>query len=207
MTEWIDYPHGRNDLAVYLADHGFNTGAEIGVEQGNFSKTMLDANPKLKLYLIDSWKSRNGALILRDGEIIESNQSIIDQFFRNTINKLKQYDVDIMRCTSKNAVKKFKDKSLDFVYIDADHSFDAVMFDIIKWSAKVRNGGIVSGHDYIIPGRTAKVCLSLRERKRSEFEPDNSVKFAVDAYASAHNVRQVYILKGDNCPTWLFFKQ
>ena len=34
------------------------------------------------------------------------------------------------------------------MYIDGDHSYSAVMLDIILWSQKVRDGGMISGHDY-----------------------------------------------------------
>jgi predicted O-methyltransferase YrrM len=46
------------------------------------------------------------------------------------------------------AVKDFKDESLDFVFIDGNHQYSYVLEDITEWSKKVRSGGIVSGHDY-----------------------------------------------------------
>ena len=36
----------------------------------------------------------------------------------------------------------------DLIFIDADHSYEAVREDIIAWWPKVKNGGIISGHDY-----------------------------------------------------------
>jgi len=39
---------------------------------------------------------------------------------------------------------------LDFVYIDADHSYKSVKEDINAWAPKVREGGIVAGHDYYL---------------------------------------------------------
>ena len=53
-----------------------------------------------------------------------------------------------MRMTSMEAAQQVEDGSLDFVFIDGDHRFDAVMMDISLWAPKVRKGGIVSGHDY-----------------------------------------------------------
>jgi hypothetical protein len=38
---------------------------------------------------------------------------------------------------------------LDFVYIDGNHSYDSVMEDITTYYPKVRNGGIIGGHDYL----------------------------------------------------------
>lgn len=39
------------------------------------------------------------------------------------------------------------DESLDFVFIDAIHSFEAVSSDLNAWFPKVRRGGLVAGHD------------------------------------------------------------
>jgi predicted O-methyltransferase YrrM len=48
------------------------------------------------------------------------------------------------------------DETLDFVFIDADHSEDAVRADIAAWTPKVKSGGMVLGHDINWPSvRTA----------------------------------------------------
>jgi hypothetical protein len=78
-----------------------------------------------------------------------------------------------MREMSMDAVKKIKDGSLDFVYIDANHGFDYVMEDLIEWSKKVRVGGIVSGDDY------------YDFRKAGVIE-------AVDAYTKAHGIKVTF---------------
>ncbi len=49
-----------------------------------------------------------------------------------------------------DALEDFEDNSLDFVYIDGDHNFKHISEDIYEWTKKVRSGGIVSGHDYLI---------------------------------------------------------
>src|SRR4030042_2966260 len=47
---------GRKLLAELFYELGYKTGAEIGVDRGHYSKVMLDANPDLKLSLIDAWE-------------------------------------------------------------------------------------------------------------------------------------------------------
>ena len=47
------------------------------------------------------------------------------------------------------APAQFEDASIDFVYIDARHTYDAVMEDLEAWWPKVRPGGIVAGEDYM----------------------------------------------------------
>jgi predicted O-methyltransferase YrrM len=101
------------------------------------------------------------------------------------------------------AVEKVADNSLDFVYIDSDHSYDFVMLDIIKWGRKVKKGGIISGHDYFYDkntsGRRAKVTQ------------------AVNDYANVHGIK-FYITdenhfvgrsknNSDYYPSWFFVKE
>jgi len=62
--------------------------------------------------------------------------------------RLAPYKTTIVRKLSTDAAMDFGDESLDFVYIDADHSYNAVKEDIAAWAPKVRRGGIVAGHDY-----------------------------------------------------------
>jgi predicted O-methyltransferase YrrM len=43
---------------------------------------------------------------------------------------------------------KFEDKSLDFVFIDADHTYESAGKDIDAYLPKVKDGGVIAGHDY-----------------------------------------------------------
>lgn len=49
---------------------------------------------------------------------------------------------------SVEAAKRFVDRSLDIVYIDAGHLYEQVLADIKAWKPKVKKGGILCGHDY-----------------------------------------------------------
>lgn len=55
----------------------------------------------------------------------------------------------MLRETSRNAVERFRDSQLDFVYIDGDHSPVSVMFDVLSWWPKVASGGVLAGHDWL----------------------------------------------------------
>jgi cephalosporin hydroxylase len=49
---------------------------------------------------------------------------------------------------SDKAAAFFQDLSVDFVFIDANHSYEHVIADIKAWMPKVKHGGLLSGHDY-----------------------------------------------------------
>jgi len=127
---------GRDRLAEFFAERGFNIGAEIGVKQGGYSKILCTSNPKLKLYCIDIWED--------EGRYAERHS----RYLRQAIRNLKPFNAEIIHKASMDALPDFADGSLDFVYIDAAHDFDNVAMDIICWSRKVHSGGIVACHDY-----------------------------------------------------------
>ena len=146
----------RKNLYKIFNERGFKVGAEIGVYTGVNAFSMFKCIPDLKLYLIDPWDLRKTR-----------------PYFRRVVREIAKnyYDAIIIRRKSEDAARFIEDGSLDFVYIDANHQYDYVMLDQILWSRKVRNGGIVSGHDYYT-------------RKRGNL----GVKVAVDDYVRYHKI-------------------
>jgi predicted O-methyltransferase YrrM len=128
-------------LAEYFKDKGFTVGAEIGVASGYYSAILCQKNPKLKLYCIDPW------LHYRDYKDF-ANKKTFETMEMKAKELLSHYNTIIMKSFSVDAVKAFVDESLDFVFIDGNHTYDYVKEDIEVWTPKVRKGGIVSGHDY-----------------------------------------------------------
>ncbi len=62
---------------------------------------------------------------------------------------------------SYNVVNKFLNKSIDFIYIDAEHTYESVKKDLELYLPKLKVGGIIGGHDYhhVWPG----VCKAIDE--------------------------------------------
>lgn len=153
----------KYDLIKHFASLGFTRGAEIGVAEGHLSEAMFKAIPNLHLFCVDIWSPY-------PGNAWSGSKERNDSHYKKTVERLVNYNATILREMSMDAVKKFDDESLDFVYIDANHSFDYVIQDLIEWSKKVRRGGIVSGDDY------------YHFRKAGVIE-------AVDAYTKAHGIK------------------
>jgi hypothetical protein len=70
----------------------------------------------------------------------------VEESFDDRMIKFKF--VEKIKDSSLNASGKFEDRSIDVVYIDGDHRYEAVVQDIKKWLPKVKPGGYLAGHDY-----------------------------------------------------------
>jgi len=68
--------------------------------------------------------------------------------FLNNIGKVEGLQHRAIRLESKEASTIYADESLDFVFIDGDHSYNAVTEDLRSWYQKVKPGGVIAGHDY-----------------------------------------------------------
>jgi len=60
--------------------------------------------------------------------------------------------IRVLSCRSWEAASFFDDKELDMVWVDASHEFVGAKADLDAWSAKVKPGGYLAGHDYSEPG-------------------------------------------------------
>ncbi len=127
-----------------LKDYPRGKGAEIGTFQGAFSKHILE-EWQGTLYMIDVWNP------IDDYIDISNHANFENKVYLDAMNSIKgMEDRGIMiRCTSEKAAEIFPDNSLDFVYIDANHSYDYVVQDLQLWYPKVKSGGLVMGHDYL----------------------------------------------------------
>ena len=139
----------RVELPILLNERRlFGCGVEIGVQQGEFSETILRYWRGMHLISVDPWREDAPE---RYVDIANVRQSAHDQFHEATTQRLAPYGVrsTIWRMTSLEAAPRIPRHSLDFVYIDARHDYAAVLEDLEAWYDKVRPGGIVAGHDYV----------------------------------------------------------
>ena len=159
----------RIELIKYFNELGFKKGAEIGVFDGRFSEVILENIPGVYLLSIDSWEM---------GKIFPKKKIAVD--------RLSKYEnCSIVHDTSISAAKFVGDGSLDFVFINGEHSYKSVKEDIETWTPKVRIGGIVSGHDWYLTrtGNTGVIqatCEYTRDHnyrlRLTEWDKDNPVK-------------------------------
>lgn len=147
----IEIPNfGREGLAKLFAELDFKTGAEIGVREGEFSEVLCKNNPELKLFGVDPFTAYSGY-----GENIGGES--FDEHHRVAKIRLSPYNFYFVKKFSQAVLRDFEDESLDFVYIDGNHDFENCTNDIVGWSTKVKQGGIISGHDYTKHSRPTRI--------------------------------------------------
>jgi hypothetical protein len=101
--------------------------------------------------------------------------------------------VTIIRDDSLNAARLFSDGGLDWVHIDADHSYAACKADIEAWAPKVKIGGVVAGHDYT-DMNSATTVFGVKQAVNEYIQRNNySLRLSVDANRNI-------------LPTWYFVK-
>lgn len=122
-------------------------GVEIGVHSGMSSYLMLSECLNIELLLgIDHY------LEYRDwnGTVTQATQDQLYEIVKENASFMGPRFV-IMRERSDIAAGMIKDDSLDFIYIDGDHSTEAAYQDLVNYVPKVKAGGIVAGHDIGLP--------------------------------------------------------
>jgi hypothetical protein len=126
---------------------GITNGAEIGVDGAGFSEHILSKTAMTKYYCIDTWMNNFGSGVKMRKSTFDADGDARYQEAQDRLNEFGDRAL-FMRESSMEAVTNFADNSLDYVYIDGDHSLEGIYDDITSWTSKVRIGGIVAGHDY-----------------------------------------------------------
>jgi len=179
----------RKDRRRYLYslfnELGFKYGAEIGVKRGINALAICKHIPGLSLKLVDPYISYGEDEV----EISDVNHN---SFYNHAKKILKPYDVQFIVKKSMDAIKEVEPESLDFVYIDGNHTFDYVMQDLIEWSKKVRIGGIISGHDYFN-------WVSTRGAV-------GGVVDAVNIYVRVHGIKDLFVTD-ESSPSFFWVKK
>ena len=127
-------------------------GVEVGVWRGDTGKRLLAARENIIHIMIDPWKQqgKNSRYVKSGDQTAQNDQETFDKCMEYVRTEVGQYGkrAIIIREKSKVAVKQFEDKSLDYAFIDGEHTYQAVKEDITLWLPKVKKGGWIGGHDY-----------------------------------------------------------
>lgn len=112
--------------------------AEIGVNEGDFSEKILSICAPQKLVLIDVWASKR------------YHGGLFDKVKNRFAVQLGNGTMEIIRDLSFGAVASCADDYFDWVYLDTDHTYNTTRKELELLRPKMKKGGIIAGHDYII---------------------------------------------------------
>lgn len=169
----------KDDLAKELTGQG----VEIGVAKGEFSEKII-ADHTTKLIGIDSYKPYPG---YRDYTLPQTFANLKNEMLKRVGNN---HNFSLLEGWSTQYFQIFADESLDFVYIDGNHSYEYVKSDIEAWWPKVKPGGILCGDDYAGPVRHAYDVIR-----------------AVDEFVEKAEIPELIIYKNGEGPAqWLIKK-
>lgn len=169
--------------ALFQSVNQLGIGAEIGVQQGYNARRIFDSGWKGQLLCVDNW--------VRPHE------------FDETREQLTGYNAIFHKGDSAESASQVKNGSLDFVYIDADHSYEGVKADFNAWYGKVRAGGIVSGHDYA-PETHKNDCDGVRVfiEEYMKLHPEIEMHFTTDDFYDGEDPN----IAGNEYQSWWFVK-
>ena len=124
---------------------------ELGAYKGKSTSFIVteinNRNRNIKFHTIDTFEGDSGS---NDEQEIEAYRKVnvskmFDEFSENTKHLKEHFNVIVGK--SDESSKFFEDNSVDVIFIDAGHSYDAVIRDIKSWLPKIKAGGIMSAHD------------------------------------------------------------
>lgn len=141
--------------------------AELGVFKGDFAQRILTQCPKISSYLmIDPWRHLDNW-----NKPANKNDAMFEQFMNQTLKKTEfaKEKRRLIRGTTLEAAPQIEENSLDFIYIDGDHTLRGITIDLISMYSKVKDNGFIAGDDY---------SSSIWQHK-TKFEPTLVFPYAV----------------------------
>lgn len=146
----------RENMVNALVREGM-VGCELGVFAGEFAETLFRKSPK-ELTLIDCWKGEEGMLFSGD---VDGNNGVSlpqDYLYNLVVSRFTQAPhVKILRGWTADLIPTIADNSFDYVYIDADHSYEGMKRDLKLIQPKLKQDGLLMGHDYEMNFEKAKI--------------------------------------------------
>ena len=152
----------------------FIFGCEVGVWKGETSKVLLEAFPELQLLMVDRYElySPGGK-----GELSRIDSQVGMWEGMKVAAELTMFAKDrrVLAVGDSSVVSEFiKKGSLDFVFYDPEHGYEAMKKGLPVWHSKIQQRGLFCGHDY--NGRSDKSGRFGVKRAVDEFAKEMGCK-------------------------------
>ena len=149
----------REDFWVdFVNSFGLQQIAEIGVYRGNFAQTLLQRCEGLtRYYMVDPWRH------LTDwNKPANHPDAQLEAHYRKPRAKTEFAAGKrcILRGKTVDVIDHIPDQTLDFAYIDGDHTLKGITVDLICVYPKVRVEGFLTGDDSPVRSGSIRLLLS-----------------------------------------------
>lgn len=160
IEEIIKTTNSRDDLwSEFINNYQLKNIVEIGVYIGEFAKIILRSSKCIeKYYMIDPWKNLENW-----NKPSNVKTSMFESFYQKTMDKTefaKEKRI-VLRGKTTEVIDEINDNSIDFAYIDGDHTLKGITIDLIKVYPKIKYGGWIAGDD---------LCKSIWQHNK-KYEP------------------------------------
>lgn len=174
---WFDYDDLFSEIVEKLPDNSeiVEIGCWLGKSTAYMCKEIKESGKNIKYNCVDIWDDNIGIDFHKHSTVYqkyieELDDSLFNEFKKNMKDCGFIDMINIIKSDSSIAADNFKDNSLDFCFVDGDHSYEGSKKDIEYWYPKMKKGSYFCGHDY----------CNIGERQ---------VARAVDEFAEKHNLK------------------
>jgi len=149
---------------------------ELGAYKGKSTSfivtEMINRSRNIKFFTVDTFLGDSGSTDEREIHAYKQVNitALYREFIENTAN-VQPYFKTIVGYSSEAAVK-FQDNSVQNLFIDAGHSYNAVLEDLKAWYPKMKNGSTMAGHDYHSWEGVKKAVLEFFGKEPDKVEND-----------------------------------
>lgn len=148
---WFSYDYLYKDAVERAEDNALFV--EIGSFKGRSSAYMCveiaNSGKKIQFDCVDPQK-----LLGHYAQSAEEQPDVFEGYNSESFHRRLEPAKGLYRLvekTSVDAVSEYKDRSIDFLMIDGDHSYEAVKNDIVNFLPKMKVGGVIVGDDAFVP--------------------------------------------------------
>jgi len=146
---WFDYESLYFTIFSGLKDqaHIVEVGSWLGRSACYMAELIKVSGKNIRLDCIDNWSEPQAEKLK---SVIKGNDRTHIHDFVNNLHHADVLEfVHVVQLPSLEAVHVYADKSLDFVFLDNDHSEEHVLSELNAWWPRIKKGGVLAGHDYI----------------------------------------------------------
>jgi hypothetical protein len=164
ISGWFDYENIYSNMVAKAPNtaHFVEMGSWKGKSSAFMATEIIRSQKQIKFDCVDTWQGspeHQAGGAFADENVISG--TLFQEFLKNMLPVHMNYQA--VQLSSVQAAALYEDASLDFVFLDGDHSYAAVHKDICAWRPKVKQGGFLGGHDYGPPGLFPGVAQAVHE--------------------------------------------